>query len=90
MNGDEYVSPSVPVLLQILSGAQTADTLLPSGSVYALPANKTIELSIPGGAVGGPVRSSTRLPQFPVIYSIYFSIHSICTVLVHTILIQNI
>jgi iron transport multicopper oxidase len=57
MNGVTFVPPTVPVLLQILSGAQAAQDLLPRGSVYALPANKVIELSLPGTGVeqGGPV-----------------------------------
>nr|Q01679.2 RecName: Full=Laccase; AltName: Full=Benzenediol:oxygen oxidoreductase; AltName: Full=Diphenol oxidase; AltName: Full=Ligninolytic phenoloxidase; AltName: Full=Urishiol oxidase; Flags: Precursor [Phlebia radiata]CAA36379.2 laccase [Phlebia radiata] len=54
INGVTFVPPTVPVLLQILSGAQSAADLLPSGSVYALPSNATIELSLPAGALGGP------------------------------------
>ncbi|KAF8999336.1 yellow laccase [Cyathus striatus] len=54
VNGATFNPPSVPVLLQILSGAQTAQDLLPPGSVYVLPPNKVIELSFPGGAVGSP------------------------------------
>ncbi|KAJ7909597.1 laccase 1 [Mycena leptocephala] len=54
INGVEFVPPTAPVLLQILSGAQTATDLLPGGSVYVLPANKVIELSIPGGTPGAP------------------------------------
>jgi iron transport multicopper oxidase len=50
-----FTPPTVPVLLQILSGAQLAQDLLPSGSVYSLPRNKVIEVSIPGGAPGAPV-----------------------------------
>jgi iron transport multicopper oxidase len=38
-----------------LSGAQTAQDLLPTGSVYVLPANSVIELSLPGGSTGSPV-----------------------------------
>lgn len=56
INGDSFVPPTVPVLLQILSGAQLATDLLPSGSVYVLPPNSVIELSMPAGAAGGPVR----------------------------------
>ncbi|ESK86292.1 laccase [Moniliophthora roreri MCA 2997] len=52
VNDATFVPPTVPVLLQILSGAQTADTLLPSGSVVALPSNSTIELSMTGGLLG--------------------------------------
>jgi iron transport multicopper oxidase len=57
MNGVTFVPPNVPVLLQILSGAQSAQDLLPAGSVYELPPNKVIEVSLPGTGVnlGGPV-----------------------------------
>ncbi|KAJ7510701.1 laccase 1 [Mycena galericulata] len=54
INGFEFIPPTAPVLLQILSGAQTATDLLPSGSVYVLPPNKVIEVSIPGGTPGAP------------------------------------
>ncbi|KAF7351482.1 Laccase A [Mycena sanguinolenta] len=54
INGVPFTSPTVPVLLQILSGAQTAADLLPSGSVFTLPANSVVELSIPGGTAGAP------------------------------------
>jgi iron transport multicopper oxidase len=55
INGVEFQPPSVPVLLQILSGAQSATDLLPAGSVYVLPKNKVIELTIPSSvALGGP------------------------------------
>lgn len=54
INGATFVPPTVPVLLQILSGAQSAQDLLPSGSIYALPANAVIELSLPALAAGGP------------------------------------
>ena len=56
VNNATYKSPSTPVLLQILSGARKASDLLPTGSVYTLPPNKVIEVSIPAhGAPGGPV-----------------------------------
>ncbi|KAF5340497.1 hypothetical protein D9758_014548 [Tetrapyrgos nigripes] len=54
VNGATFIPPTVPVLLQILSGAQSANDLLPAGSVYNLPLNSTVELSLPAGAVGGP------------------------------------
>ncbi|KAH9979128.1 laccase [Russula compacta] len=54
VNNFSYASPSVPVLLQILSGVQNASDLLPQGSVYGLQGNKSVEISIPGGAAGGP------------------------------------
>ncbi|KAJ3529376.1 hypothetical protein NMY22_g9023 [Coprinellus aureogranulatus] len=37
-----------------MSGAKTAQELLPAGSVYTLPRNKVVELSIPGGSTGQP------------------------------------
>jgi hypothetical protein len=49
-----FIPPNMPVLLQILSGVPAQD-LLPSGSVYTLPPNKVIEVSIPGGSPGAPV-----------------------------------
>ncbi|KAN0113960.1 laccase [Russula decolorans] len=54
VNGVSFEPPSVPVLLQILSGAKNASDLLPAGSIYGLDPNKSVELTIPGGAVGGP------------------------------------
>ncbi|KAH7870062.1 laccase lcc6 [Lentinula edodes] len=57
VNGVKFVPPTVPVLLQILSGATTAASLLPAGSVYTLPLNSTIQLSFDASAVaaiGGP------------------------------------
>ncbi|KAI0778757.1 laccase 1 [Trametes elegans] len=50
INGESFVPPTVPVLLQILSGAQTAQDLLPTGSVYSLPSNASIEISFPATA----------------------------------------
>ena len=61
MNGVTYVAPPLPVLLQILSGTRHASQILPNGSVYELPYNKVIEVSIPAtelkksGAPGAPV-----------------------------------
>ncbi|CAA7263068.1 unnamed protein product [Cyclocybe aegerita] len=54
MNGVSFSDPPVPVLLQVLSGVQNAQDLLPSGSVYPLRPNKVVEISIPGGLLGGP------------------------------------
>lgn len=56
VNGAVFDAPKVPVILQILSGAENADLLLPKGSVYVLPPNKVVELSIPGTIedLGGP------------------------------------
>ncbi|KAI0252554.1 laccase [Lactifluus subvellereus] len=54
VNGVPFESPTVPVLLQILSGAKKASDLVPTGSIYGLSPNKSVELTIPGGAIGGP------------------------------------
>jgi len=54
INGISYVSPDVPILLQILSGAKSAQDLMPTGSVYTLPRNKVVEISIPALDDGGP------------------------------------
>ncbi|KAK7019732.1 laccase, multicopper oxidase, benzenediol:oxygen oxidorectuctase [Paramarasmius palmivorus] len=53
LNGVQYVSPTVPVLLQVLSGARQPGELLPKGSVYELPANASIEISFTGAGVKG-------------------------------------
>jgi iron transport multicopper oxidase len=54
VNGVSFVAPSVPVLLQILSGTQNASDLLPSGSIYGLDANKSVEITIPALVTAGP------------------------------------
>jgi len=55
VDGIPFVPPTVPVLLQILSGTSQAADLLPTGSIYSLPLGSVVELSIPGGVMGGPV-----------------------------------
>jgi iron transport multicopper oxidase len=47
INGASFFPPSVPVLLQVLSGNTNATTLLPAGDVYTLPKNSVIEITIP-------------------------------------------
>ncbi|KAH6897898.1 laccase 4 [Coprinopsis sp. MPI-PUGE-AT-0042] len=54
VNGTSYKSPTVPVLLQIMSGAKTASELLPEGSLVTLPRNAVVEVTVPGGLIGGP------------------------------------
>ncbi|KAK0231920.1 laccase lcc5 [Armillaria nabsnona] len=49
INNYTFIPPTTPVLLQILSGARNAKDLLPKGSIYSLPLNSTIEISMPGG-----------------------------------------
>jgi len=64
VNNVSFTPPTVPVLLQILSGAHTAQDLLPPGLVYVLPPNKVIEISMPGGSPGSPV-SDHLIIYFP-------------------------
>ena len=60
VNNVSFANPSVPVLLQILSGARDPSQLLPNGSVYELPPNKVIEINFPHPteAPGGPVSAA--------------------------------
>ncbi|EAU91985.2 laccase 4 [Coprinopsis cinerea okayama7 len=54
VNGSVFEPPSVPVLLQIMSGAKNAAELLPKGTLYPLKRNQVVELTVPGGLIGGP------------------------------------
>ncbi|KAJ7593841.1 laccase [Mycena floridula] len=56
INNKTFIPPSVPVLLQILSGTKSAQELLSKDGIYELPLNKVIELNLIGqpGAIGGP------------------------------------
>ncbi|KAH9942363.1 laccase [Epithele typhae] len=54
INGASFTPPTVPVLLQIMSGALDASALMPTGSVYTLPSNATIELSFPVTSTNAP------------------------------------
>lgn len=72
MNGFRYRPPTVPVLLQMMSGAQQATDLMPNGSVYVLGPNKVVELTMKTIGFSGPV-STTRsflLRSFSHIFSI--------------------
>ncbi|KAF8335679.1 laccase [Cantharellus anzutake] len=68
INGASYESPSVPILLQILNGADPKD-LLPKGSVYVLPRNSVIEISVPGGSPGAPHPFHLHGHKFSVVRS---------------------
>ncbi|KAL0958598.1 hypothetical protein HGRIS_013939 [Hohenbuehelia grisea] len=54
VNGRAYHPPTTPVLLQVISGAAAAKDLLDPSSLYHLPPNKVIEISMPGLSIGGP------------------------------------
>ncbi|RDB27744.1 Laccase-1 [Hypsizygus marmoreus] len=76
INGATFIPPTAPVLLQILSGAHTAQDLLPPGSVYVLPPNKVIELSIPGGSAGSPHPFHLHGHAFDVVRSAGSSVYN--------------
>ncbi|KAF8075317.1 laccase [Lyophyllum atratum] len=69
VNGETFVPPTIPVLLQILSGAVPAASLLPSGTVYPLPLNKVIQISMPALDIGGPHPFHLHGHNFDVIRS---------------------
>ncbi|ESK85706.1 laccase [Moniliophthora roreri MCA 2997] len=70
INQVPFVVPDVPVLLQILSGAQAAQDLLPRGSVYDLPRNKVIEINLfNNNTVAGPHPMHLHGHTFDVIKS---------------------
>jgi iron transport multicopper oxidase len=79
MNGHPWDPPSVPAFLQIMSGAKTAQELMPNGSYYALPRNKVIELSLPGTGAdqGGPVSLLLVRICYGMLTAVDLSIHSI-------------
>ncbi|KIL57545.1 multicopper oxidase [Amanita muscaria Koide BX008] len=76
VNGFTFDPPATPVLLQILSGARTAQEMLPPGSVYILPRNKSVEVSIPGGSAGGPHPIHLHGQVFDVVRSAGSSIYN--------------
>ncbi|KAF9461472.1 laccase [Collybia nuda] len=76
INGASFVPPSLPVLLQILNGSRTPQELLPPGSVYTLPPNKVIEISIPGRDPGSPHPFHLHGHTFDVIRSAGSSIYN--------------
>ncbi|KZT00074.1 multicopper oxidase [Laetiporus sulphureus 93-53] len=49
VNNVIFIPPPVPVLLQIMHGDFSPWDLMPTGSVYGLPPNKSVEISMPGG-----------------------------------------
>ncbi|KAG2095736.1 laccase [Suillus discolor] len=69
INGAVYEPPIVPVLLQILSGAQYATDLMPIGSVIVLEANKVVELTMTTHGFGAPHPIHLHGHTFDVVYS---------------------
>ncbi|KAG1817498.1 laccase [Suillus subaureus] len=64
-----FQPPNVPVLLQILSGAQEPSQLLPNGSVIVLEANKVVELTLSTTGAGGPHPIHLHGHSFDVVQS---------------------
>ena len=82
-----YVSPPVPVLLQILSGTRQATELLPNGSVYVLPPNKVIEISFPNpiAAPGGPVSAMlVKYPSMLTLDALFSTLYTCTAYVVHS------
>jgi len=69
MNGVRYRPPTVPVLLQILSGAQEATDLVPNQSVIVLEPNKVVELTMKTAGFGGPHPIHIHGHSFDVVQS---------------------
>jgi len=69
VNGVSFQPPTVPVLLQILSGAQQASQLLPNGSVIVLEANKVVELTMSSTGPGVPHPMHLHGHTFDVVQS---------------------
>ena len=59
VNNVSFIPPTVPVLLQIISGVHSPHELLPNGSIYTLPPNKVIEITIGGGGSVRPLLYSS-------------------------------
>ncbi|KAG2035309.1 laccase [Suillus americanus] len=69
VNNNPFEPPTVPVLLQILSGAQEPSQLLPNGNVIVLEANKVVELTLSTTGPGGPHPIHLHGHAFDVIQS---------------------
>ncbi|KAK2466587.1 hypothetical protein APHAL10511_001449 [Amanita phalloides] len=66
VNGVSFRPPTLPLLLQILKGNVDPRKYLPGGSVYTLPRNKLIEISIPGKSPLAPHPFHLHGHQFAV------------------------
>ncbi|KAG1784868.1 laccase [Suillus plorans] len=69
VNNVTFKPPTVPVLLQILSGAQEPSQLLPNGSVIVLEANKVVELTLSTTGLGVPHPMHLHGHSFDVVQS---------------------
>ncbi|KAG1825344.1 laccase [Suillus variegatus] len=69
VNNVTFKPPTVPVLLQILSGAQEPSQLLSNGSVIVLEANKVVELTLSTTGPGAPHPIHLHGHSFDVVQS---------------------
>ncbi|KAG1895235.1 laccase [Suillus fuscotomentosus] len=69
VNNVTFQSPTIPVLLQILSGAREPSELLPEGNVIVLGANKVVELTLTTSGPGGPHPIHLHGHSFDVVQS---------------------
>lgn len=69
INNVTFKPPTVPVLLQILSGAQEPSQLLSNGSVIVLEANKVVELTLSTTGLGAPHPIHLHGHSFDVVQS---------------------
>lgn len=60
INNVTFEPPNLPILLQLTSKAYRPQQILKPGGYIELPPNKIIELVMPGGSLGSPVRLSVR------------------------------
>jgi hypothetical protein len=60
INNVSFVNPTLPVLLQVLSGVPP-ERLLPAGSVYTLPMNKIVQITFPMTAMSGNAEDAILL-----------------------------
>lgn len=87
INGAQYIPPTIPVLLQILSGAVTPWQIEPKGSVYTLPKDQLIEITFsPKESPGRPVRVVPIHSSLPSTH-VLISILSICMAYVGVLLV---
>ncbi|KAF5353223.1 hypothetical protein D9756_007799 [Leucocoprinus leucothites] len=69
INNQSFVPPTTPVLMQILSGARTAQDLMPQGGVLTVERNKTVQIVLNSGVTGGPHPISLHGHTFSVVKS---------------------
>nr|CAB69046.2 acidic laccase [Coprinellus congregatus] len=69
VNGATFHEPNEPILLQTLNGKQMNELLPNQGSLFPIPRNSVIELTMPGGGAGSPHPMQLHGHMFSVIRS---------------------